>query len=536
MRRRTSILVVLAVVLIPTFTWLLWPAADPRFVIVDDEATLSEKDRFLRETPVTTEGERPNIVLILADDLGKHDLTLYGQAPVDTPNINRIAKEGAMMTEGYITSPICAPSRAGLLTGRYQQRYGFELITHERYPRNRLEWFFAKHLARGHGWEPLDELLVPESAEIVRQGLPPSELTVAELLKKRGYATGIFGKWHLGFNEQAIPTHRGFDYAYGFYEAFSLYQDPEAPDVVNAKIDLFADKYHWYTGRHGNCAIRRNGVEIDEKVYLTESIAKETVEWISAHAHEPFFAYVPFSAPHAPLQAPKRYVDRFAHVQDPALRVYYAMIASLDDAVGEILDVLEKKGIADNTIVMFLSDNGGVLYNRIADNKPLKGGKLTHFEGGVNVPFALRFPKSVPSGLVMEQPVSALDLFATIIAQSHTPLPQTREYDGVDLVPFLRGENKDAPHEALYWRAEGQRAIRVGSYKLVTDSLTGARALYDLANDKSELHNILSQRPEIVTDLEGKLRAWEKHLIRPSWPHVMNYHFNDGEQTFVFPL
>lgn len=500
----------------------LWPAADPAFRIVDDADKLAQKQQHLRK-PRSLEGARPNIVLILADDLGREELN-----KVPTPHLQKLGAEGVNFTDGYITSPICSPSRAALMTGRYQQRFGFEIITHERYPRNRLEWFFARMLASGHGWHALDELLVPPAEEILRQGIPPSELTIAELLKQRGYATGIFGKWHLGFNESSQPLSRGFDYQYGFLEAFSLYADPHDEQIVNARVDLFADKYHWWKGRHGNCAIQRNGQEVDEKVYLTESIASEAARWIGEHKGEPFFAYVPFSAPHAPLQAPRKYVERFSAEPDERKRVYYAMIAALDDAVGEILRALDDAGVRDNTLVMFTSDNGTAEYLGVGSGKP---GKFTNFEGGVRVPMLLRYPAKVRGGQELSQPVSSLDLFMTAVAAAGAELP-ARTYDGVDLLPLI--EANSAPERALFWRSAGHRAIRHGRFKLVSDQRTGSRALYDVVADPKEEHQV--EDPATTEALEARLVEWERSLVQPSWPRVMDYHFVYDGKPYVFPL
>ncbi len=532
--RRIAILLLAA--LAGPLAWLLWPQADPRFEIRFDEAKTVQAKRFLR-APVSPAAARPpNVVLIIADDLGKHDTSIYGPSAIPTPEMKRLAETGATFTDGYITSPVCSPSRAALMTGRYQQRFGFELLTHDRYPRNRLEWLAAKYFFSSHGWTALDRVLTPPAHDILRQGLPPSELTLAELLKKHGYRTGIFGKWHLGFGEDTIPECRGFDHQYGFYDAFSLYKDPDDPEVVNARGGYFIDRYQWWKGRHGNCAIRKNGVELDEEVYLTDKIADETIAWIAAQDGAPFFAYVPFNAPHAPLQAERAYYDRLAHVSDPTKRVYLAMIMSLDAAIGRILDALDARGLRDDTIVALLSDNGATTYTGAIDSGPLRGGKLTHFEGGLNVPFVLRWPKRLAAGAVYREAVSSLDLFMTIVRAAGVELPGDRVYDGVDLVPFLRGERSDPPHAALFWRAEGHRAARAGAFKLISDKRTGSRALFDLVQDKGETKNLIGERQALAASLERQLEAWETELVDPAWPRVFEYEFTEAGQPFVFPL
>lgn len=534
--RRT--LFVLALGVAGLGTWLFWPLADSRFAIAVDEEKVRAARDFLAQPVDASTGaaKRPNIVLIVADDLGKHDISVYGSSPTPTPNLARLAHEGVTFTSGYVTSPVCSPSRAALMTGRYPQRYGFEGLVHDRYPENRLERWFMRRFASSHGWHAPDEARVPRYEDRERQGIPPTELLLSELLGKHGYETAITGKWHLGFGDGLRPNERGFDHQYGFYDAFSLYGDPDDPGMVGVRDDYFADRYQWWRGRSGGSAIRRNGVVVEEDGYLTDKIGREAAAWIVEHKDAPFFAYVPFSAPHAPIQAPRAYVDRFAHVEDPKQRVYFAMVAALDDAVGEILRALDTAGVADDTLVIFLSDNGAASYTGIVDNAPLKGGKLTNFEGGLNVPFVMRWPGQVPAETTYARPVSTLDVFMTIAQAAGVVLPDDRLYDGVDLIPYVRSAVQTDPHDALFWRAQGHRAIRVGRYKLISDGLTGARALYDLEDDPSERTDLLADRPALADELERRLRAWESALEPPRWPNVMEYRFSDGDRRFVFPL
>ena len=515
--------------------YALWPLGDERFAIPADEAAARAKQAFLA-APAVRRSDLPNVVLIVADDLGKHDVSVYSPASVETPNLERLARQGVTFSAGYVTAPVCSPSRAGLLTGRQQQRFGFELLTHDRYPRSRLEAWVAKNFFSSHGWFAVDPPQVPMRRDIERQGLPPGEITVAELLRKAGYATGIFGKWHLGWSEAAIPQQHGFDHQYGFYDAFSLYADPDDPSYVGVKGDYFADRWQWWTGRSGHCAIRRNGEVIDETGYLTDRIAGEASKWISAHRERPFFAYVPFNAPHAPLQAPRAYVERFASEPNPDRRVYLAMIAALDDAVGKVLAALDDAGVSENTLVIFTSDNGAATYTGIASNEPLRGGKLTNFEGGLNVPLALRWPARVPPGARYREPVSTLDVFATITRAAGVELPSDRSYDGADLLPYLLGERSGPPHGALFWRTGGHRGIRTGDWKLISDARTGSRVLFDLARDPSEANDVSASQPEVAEAMEAQLRAWEATLATPLWPNVMEYRFQQDGRDFVFPL
>lgn len=544
LRKRWKWMLALLVLLGPLLYWLLAPLASPRFRIVDDEAKLAAKQAFLRaQTQRRLEqgaapGRRPNIVLILADDLGKTDISMYGSRLIQTPHIDSIGQSGATFSEGYITSPICAPSRAGLMTGRYQQRFGFELIIHERYPRNRLEGLVFKHiLARRGDWRVADELVAPEFDQILKQGLPPSEITIAELLKASGYSTAIMGKWHLGASAASIPTHRGFDYHYGFYGAQTLYARTDHPEIVNQHGDDFSDKFMW--SRHGdNCVLRRNDQPVDEELYLTTKLAHESSQWILQHKNEPFFLYLPFSAPHTPFQATRKYFERFAHIAEPHKRVYLAMLAALDDSVGEVLQTLRDANLEQNTLVLFLSDNGGATYTHATDNAPLRGGKFTNFEGGINVPFMVQWKGQLPAGRRFAQPVSSLDIFPTLAAVAGAALPADRIYDGVNLLPLLSGNAAQPPalHPALYWRSLYTKAIRRGPYKLVRDDLANRTVLFDVEKDKSETTNLAAESPDLVSSLLRDLSSWEAGLQNPLWPRVMDYHHRDRDGIYYFPL
>ncbi len=530
----------------PLLAWLLWPLASRRFHIVDDVDKLAAKQAFLlaqvsralpaRGAATGAPARRPNIVLLLADDLGKTDVSLYGSPHIKTPHIDSIGRDGATFTEGYITSPICAPSRAGLLTGRYQQRFGFEIINHERYARNRLEYYVFKHvLARGD-WRVAEAMAVPTFDDILAQGLPASEITLAELLKPLGYRTAIIGKWHLGSSPQAIPSRRGFDYQYGFYGANSLYANPRRADIVNQRHDDFSDRFMWSAHREGNCVLRRNDEPVDDDLYLTTRLAKEGSAYIRANKDAPFFLYVPFSAPHTPFQVPREYFDRFAGEPDANKRVYLGMIAALDDAVGEILTALRETGLDEQTLVFFLSDNGGATYTRATDNAPLRGGKFTNFEGGINIPFLLKWKGHIPGGVVFNPPVSALDVFATAAAVAGSPLPTDRTYDGVDLLPHLGQAAPTDVHPALYWRSMYTKAVRQGRYKLIRDEKAARTVLFDLAADKSETTDLAARSPAVVEELLGKLSRWEAELRSPLWPPVMDYHHRDRDGVYYFPL
>lgn len=510
---------------------------DKRWDIHPDAAKTSFHQQFLARRPSPPPARRPNVVLILADDLGKTDISRYGSTHLQTPNIDGIGLQGATFTEGYITSPICSPSRAGMLTGRYQQRFGYEYQPHDRYPKNELEYFFYQKFLDTDTWNLTQDKSFPDFEAILQQGLPMEEFTLAELLQKHGYATGIIGKWHLGTTEHCWPNKRGFDYQYGFYEAYSLYQpDTNAADIVNQRHDDFSDKFIWKGARKGNCALRCNNVVVEDSVYLTQRLADEAVKFIDRHADSSFFLYVPFSAPHTPFQITKEYFDRFADEPDRNKRVYYGMIAALDDAVGRILQELKAKGLEENTIVWFLSDNGGATYTRATDNYPLKGGKFTNFEGGLNVPFMVRWPGHIPPGTEYSNPVISMDIFQTTAALAGVELPQDRPFDGVNLLPYLTEDSIYAPHKALFWRSNYTWAVRQGPWKLIVDELSGNHVLYNLDQDKSEQHNLYTQSPDIVHMLESAYNQWETGVIPPLWQRVMEYRFETKDGDFYFPL
>lgn len=534
-RRR---LLIFLLILAPVLTFLLWPLTSDKYKITFDDAKIKYRQEYLKYKVERQDSTiRPNIIIILADDLSKMDVSSYGSPHIKTPNIDAIGEQGVRFQEAYITSPICAPSRAGLITGRYQQRYGFELNIHERYPKNRLEYYVYKNFFTTDQWQVASkDMAVPSSEDMLKQGLPPTEFTLAEIVKKYGYATAMIGKWHMGYNETAKPINRGFDYHYGFYEAFSLYAPVDDPNIINQKLTDFSDPHIWGKGRTGNCAIRRNDKVIDEKVYLTTQIAQESIDWIEDHKDEPFFMYIPFSAPHTPFQATKEYYDKYAHVKDPAKRVYYAMIHAMDDAIGDIMDKLKEEGLEENTIVFFLSDNGGATYTLAADNSPLKGGKFTNFEGGINVPFMMQWKGHLPEGKVFEHPVSALDIFQTSAEMTGCELPDDREWDGVNLIPYLTDSVSRAPHEALYWRSLYHKAIRKGKWKMIKDDKAKRTVLYDLEKDKYEKTNVAKDEATVVQDLEKDLAAWEAKMINPRWPRVMDFEIRDGEDRYYFPL
>ena len=416
-------------------------------------------NRILAETPLcgtpVRTGRRPNIVLIVSDDQGYGDASCYDHPEeVSTPNIDRLAAEGVRLTNGYASAYVCAPTRAGLLTGRYQQRFGFY------------------------------------TGGDSRVGLPLSEITVAELLKREGYATGVVGKWHLGLEPEYRPLQRGFDEFYGFL-------GHGAHDYFELQI----------TNEHNS--IYRNDTLINDTGYLTDNLAREAVSFIERHYKRPFFLYLPFNAVHWPLQAPDDYIKRF-NTGDENRDIYLAMLTSMDEAIGKVLDALKRTGAEGNTLVIFFSDNGGARKN-FANNGVLRDYKQSVYEGGIRVPFIVSWPGNLPKAAVCSEPVISTDIVPTILWAVGVELPGDRIYDGKDMLPVLRGEATEPLHKALFWYdGADQWAVQAGKWKLL--SRKSSLELYDLQADISEKHNLTAQRPDVVEELEGMYAEWRSQM------------------------
>jgi arylsulfatase A-like enzyme len=533
--------------------FLFWPLGNRSWDISPDEAAEDEKERLLANERAASAGARavrraaPRVIVILADDLALNDVSLYGSEWVPTPNIDRIGKEGVTFTDATCTTAICAPSRAGLLTGRYQQRFGFELQPHDRYARSRLEYLAFRYFVNTGPMVPIAPGPIPRRSQLDEQGIPASEVMLSELLSARGYATAAYGKWHLGYDRQFSPLRRGFDEHFGFYEAFSLYAPLDDPGIVNTPIDDFSDHHMWSRERDGASAIVHNDIVVEEDEYLTFRFADLAVDYIRDNADKAFFLYLPFNAPHTPLQAPVEYHRRLSHIDDPVRRTYYAMIAALDDAVGEVLNAVDDAGIADSTLVVFASDNGGVTYLGVTDNGPLAGGKFSLFQGGLAVPFMMRWPDQIAPGTTYSEPVSLMDVFTTVEVATRpagdAPAVPARQLDGVDLMPYLRGETAGAPHDALYWRSIYNRAIRSGPWKLIVQEEGSPGApdgdvvlLFNLETDPYETSNLARSNPEVVRTLREMLLEWEADLAEPLWPPVMHFRIDVWDARYWFAI
>lgn len=510
--------------------WASRPLRSREWDIEFDDRLQHGKDAYLKLLSGTDlSASSPNVILILADDLGLTDISLYGSEHLETPYIDSIGTDGTIWTEAYASAPICSPSRAGLLTGRYQNRYGFDSQPMTRYARTHLEWFFFDKFVRTEPMYPIRNESIPFPDQVERQGMPPTEVMLQEALSASGYRCDIVGKWHLGYGPLQHPNNRGFDSFYGFLEAFSYFIDPELPNVKSWEFDEFSEKHIWKQERDGYCAIQRDGEIIEESTHLTDAFAREAADRIAdaAASDRPFFLYVPFSAPHTPFQALTEYTDRFSHEEDPRKRIYYAMIAQLDDAVGEILGAVDRAGVRENTIVIFTSDNGGATYTGATGNDPLRGGKMSHFEGGIAVPLMIRWPTGLDAGTVSDEPVIHLDLFSTVMAAAGVPEPTDRPMDGRNLL-------NEGPDRALFWRADYNHIVRYREWKLLLNGKDGTRRLYNMADDRVEDVNLIDEKPDVAAELEEMFEAWNAEMAPPAWPRVMDYFYDEDGEGYWF--
>jgi arylsulfatase A-like enzyme len=418
--------------------------------------------------PAATGGSRPNILVILADDLGYGELTCQGNPQIPTPHIDSIARNGIRFTNGYVTCPVSSPTRAGWLTGRYQQRFGFE---------------FLLGTARQAG----------------NYGLPAAEKTVAEYLKPAGYATGAFGKWHLGYAPEFHPMKRGFDEYFGFLGG--------AHDYLHANSSARSDR--------GN-PIMHGTTPVSKVSYTTEMFGNEAAAFIEKHHREHWFVYLPFNAVHMPLEAPEKYKQRFNSIKNDKRRTYAGMESAMDDAVGVVLAKLREHHLEDNTLVFFFSDNGGPTGSTTSRNDPLSGGKTHVLEGGIREPFMVQWRGHLSAGKVDDRPIISLDILPTVLAAAGVPVPAGAKLEGVNLLPYLTGENTGMPHEALFWRYGERHAVRMGDWKLTDDDGKGFK-LYNLAKDIGERHDLRAQEPAKFKELEAAFAKWNAGNIPPKW-------------------
>lgn len=422
---------------------------------------------------------RPNVLLIVADDLGYGELTCQGNPQIPTPNIDSIARNGTRFTSGYVSGPYCSPTRAGLMTGRYQQRYG-------------------------HEFNP-----GPAQAASDTFGLPLTETAIADRLKSLGYATGMFGKWHLGYQPPYHPLQRGFQEYFGFLGGAHDY------------LDAAADSHN---------PILRGTTPVSEIDYTTDAFGREAVAFVDRHRDQPWFVYLPFNAVHAPLESTQKYLSRFDGIDPKRRRTFAAMLSAMDDAVASVLAKLRERHLEEETLIFFISDNGGPTLTTTSRNDPLRGFKAQTWEGGIRVPFMVQWKDHLPAGKVDDRPVIQLDVLPTVLAAGGAGVQPEWKLDGVNLLPYLSGDKKEPPHEALYWRFGRQMAIRMGDWKLVKapgggldvggedgHADTGGAHLYNLAKDVSEKHNLANQEPAKARELADAWNRWNAGLVPPRW-------------------
>ena len=431
---------------------------------------------FLASLLLTTSAfaAKPNVLLIIADDLGYNDVGFQGSKEIPTPNLDKLAAQSLVCTNGYVSHPFCSPTRAGIMTGRYQQRFGHE---------NNPEWL------------PQDTVA----------GLPLTETTYPQLMQKAGYTTGAVGKWHLGAHPQFHPNKRGFDEYFGALGGGHMYFPGSGG------------------GAEYNIPLNRNGQDEAQTKYLTEQFGDEAVAFVGRHVGEakPWMLYLAFNAPHTPLQAPQKWLDKFSQIADKSRQTYAAMVASMDEAVGELLAKIDETKQRDNTLIYFVSDNGGPNLQaksgtNFTDNAPLRGSKGMVYEGGMRVPFLVSWPAKIKPG-TYDQPVISLDFLPTSLAAAGAADLTPNNLDGVNLLPFLNGEKTSAPHDSLFWRTGGpggHNAVRHGNMKLVRHGKAEPE-LYDLAADIGESKNLAAEKTEVVKELVSAIAEWEKGTITP---------------------
>ena len=470
------------------------------------------------ETAAEAPGQRaPNIVFILVDDLGINDLSTFGGGlaggRVPTPNIDALAARGAIFSTAYSGTGTCAPSRAMLLTGRYPTRTGFE-FTPTPNGMGRIVSMFANDRDNGLPDVVFDKKVADAAPDFQSQGLPGEEVTIAELLKQRGYHTVHIGKWHLGNAGEFHPNAQGFDESL-LMEGL-LHAPADDPDTVNAKLDFDPiDKFLWARGDFAT-SYNRSPV-FAPGGYLADYWTDESLKVIEANKNRPFFLYLAHWGVHTPLQATKEDYDAVGDLEPHHLRVYAAMLRSLDRSVGRIVQKLEAEGLAENTMIVFSSDNGGPGYIGLPGiNDPFRGWKLTLFEGGIRVPMFVSWPARIPAGSKIDEPVAHIDVMPTMAAAAGAALPAGVEIDGRNLLPLAEGTGGfERQDDALFWQSGYYRVVRAGDWKLQVDGKQQKTWLFDLSTDPTEEENLAEARPDKLAELQALLDAHHKNARAP---------------------
>jgi len=418
--------------------------------------------------------EQPNIIVFMSDDMGFADTGFTGSTDILTPNLDRLAASGVIFEQGYVTHPFCGPSRAGLLSGRYQHRYGFET---------------------NPAYDPANPIM----------GIDPGEVLFPKRLQKAGYVTGCVGKWHLGAADAFHPNNRGFDYFYGFLGGGHDY----------FRIDMTQPVKEAYLQ-----GLIRNKRPADFEGYLTTALSRDAAKFVTDNKEKPFFLYVAYNAPHMPLQAPKEDIARYAHIKERKRRIYAAMVDLMDRGIGDVITAVEENGLRDNTLMFFLADNGGPLASEKtpkggngSSNAPFRGGKGNVYDGGVHVPFIASWPAKIKAGSRYNKPVSALDIARTAVEVAGADADFGPAMEGVDLIPFVTGELEGAPHPYLYWRnGDGRQwsILAADGTKHMRSRDQRAPLLFSLPNDISESNDLAAEQPERASELRQQWLKWDQ--------------------------
>ena len=465
----------------------------------------------------------PNIILILADDMGFNDLSLYnggaGDGSLMTPNIDALGLEGVVFDNGYAANAVCAPSRASIMTGRYSTRFGFEFTPFPKIGTTIFQWMLDTAKEEPKLKTFIDTELASVMKDMLDKGMPSEQITIAEVLKNSGYYTAHIGKWHLGQKEGSHPLDQGFEDSLTMMGA--LYLPEDHPQVVNSRnYNAPIDNMVWATGRFS--ASYNKSKQFEPNEYLTDYYTKNAVEVIEKNKNRPFFLYLGHWAIHNPLQSLKSDYDLHSDSGNHGLSVYSGMIEALDRSVGKIVKSLEDNGLTENTLIIFTSDNGGAGYIELPDiNKPYRGWKLTHFEGGMHVPFMAKWPSEISKGTRYDKPIHHTDIFHTIAAAVGAKVPDDRKLDGVDLMPFVKGVNKSVPHETLFWREGHHQTVLHEGWKLIKSGRINKRWLFNLKEDPLEKINLVKENQSKVSELEVLLAKHNAEQAETLWPSVM---------------
>ena len=477
--------------------------------------------------PKTRTSSKPNIIVVLVDDLGFNQISSYGggmsNGNFKTPNIDNLAKDGVLCTNGYSSSPICSPSRASLLTGRFPTRFGYEFTPTTSSFMKAISLFSKKNeVADGVYYDKREENII----DIEQMGLPQSEKTIAEMLKPEGYHNIHIGKWHLGHANDFLPRKHGFDESLRIDQG-SLFLPEDDENVINAKLEFDPiDKVLW-----GNLPYAVNfneGPRMNPDGHLTDYLTNEAVKVIEKNKNRPFFLYLAYWAVHSPLQAKKEDYEKLSFIENHDERVLASMVMTVDRGVGKIRDVLKKNNIDDNTIIIFTSDNGAPGYIGLPDlNKPYRGWKLTHFEGGVHVPFIVSYPNKIPKGITYNGRVSNLDILSTVASVAGVDMDRNDlkeiEFDGANVLPYLIGENEGEPERVLFNKSGNYSFIIKEGWKLQVDLVQNKKWLYNLNEDPTEQINLIKSDLKKLNELEKILNKKLSEQVKPIWPSLLDW-------------